>query len=108
MSTVPLRELHDKACCSRHKLGLLSSGISCKNLAYAVVYDLSVIAKSVHIADMAVVNMLVWLCVGAECSVVMHLFALSYEQQQSFTAKGPAGQVCPPAEHQGWLALAVL
>ncbi len=57
---------------------------------------------------MAVVNMLVWLYVAADCSVMVHLFALSYEQQQPFSAKGPAGQVCPPAEHQGRLALAVL
>jgi len=108
VSTVPLRELHDKACCTRHKLDLLSFGISCKNLAYAVVYDLSVVAISVHPADMAVFNMLVWLCIAAECSVMMHLFALLYGQQQSFDTEGTAGQVCPPAEHQGWLALAAL
>ncbi len=87
---------------------MLSLSPPCYTLAHAVVCDLSVIAKSVHPADMAVVNMLVWLCVAAECSVMMHLFALSYEQQQPLDAKGPAGQVCPPAENQGRLALAVL
>lgn len=87
---------------------MLSCGPPCKTLAYAVVRDLFAIAKSVHLADTAVINMLVWVCVAAECSVLMHLFALSYEQQQSLSANGPAGQVCPPAEHQGRLALAVL
>jgi len=87
---------------------MLSFDPPCKILAYAIVHDLSAIAKSVHSADMAVINMLVWLWVAAECSVVMHLFALPCEQQQPVDAKGTAGQVCPPAEHQGRLALAVL
>ena len=74
---------------ARHKLDMLLFRSPC--LAHAVARDLSVIAKSVHPADMAVVNMLFWLCGAAECSVMMHLFALSYEHQQPFDAKSPAG-----------------
>lgn len=74
---------------TRHKLNMLSFGSP--YLAHAVVRDLSVIAKSVHPADIAVVNMLNWQRDAAECSVMMHLFALSYEHQQPFDAKSPAG-----------------
>ena len=105
-----------KLICTKHKhVDMWSFDPPCKLLACAIVHDLSAIAKSVHSADMAVINMLVWLCVAAEYSITMHCLHfhvnssnMEVQTDASFNANGTAGQVCPPAEHQGRLALAVI